>query len=270
MSTIGVFDSGVGGLTVARAIMALLPRRRVIYLGDTARVPYGPKSPRTIRRFSKENGDFLAEKGIDALVVACNTASALAIEELRSRHPFPVIGVLEPGVREGLRAAEGNPLGVIGTVGTIKSDAYRLAAARIDPSAIVECRACPLFVPLAEEGMVDHAATELIARDYLAPLATAGIRALVLGCTHYPLLAPVIQRVVGADVTLVDSADAVALELVARLPQPLPGTGDTVSQQSDRFFVTDTATRFSEVGARFLGAELPEVELADLADPGSY
>ena len=266
MGAIGIFDSGVGGLTVARAIMEELPGRRVIYLGDTARVPYGPKSPRTIRRFSKENGDFLADHGIDALVVACNTASALAIEELHSRYPFPVLGVLEPGVREGLRAAKGGPLGVIGTVGTIKSAAYRLAAARLDSAAVVECRACPLFVPLAEEGMVDHLATELIARDYLEPLTTAGIRALVLGCTHYPLLAPIIQRVVGADVTLVDSADAVARELVARLPDAQAGSEATVPPSPNRFFVTDIATRFSEVGARFLGSELPAVELADLVE----
>jgi glutamate racemase len=294
MKPIGVFDSGVGGLTVARAVMERWPQLPIVYLGDTARVPYGPKSPSTIQRFSRENGDFLADHGIGALVVACNTASALALDLLVERYDFPVIGVLEPGVKAGIAAARavlasggtgqatgtqaaaagGRPaLGVIGTVGTVRSAAYERAAARLAPGLPVVSRPCPLFVPLAEENMGDHPATELIARDYLLPLLEQGIRALVLGCTHYPLLMPVIQRVVGPQVQLVDSAHAVASELARVLPASATGAAATAAKPAasgarsatplHRFFVTDTATRFSEIGARFLGTALPAVELAD-------
>ena len=265
MDPIGIFDSGVGGLTVARAVMECLPHCPIVYLGDTARVPYGPKSPRTIQRFSRENGDFLAEHGVGALIVACNTASALALDGLVERYSFPVMGVLEPGVRAGIQAAErgGGPLGVIGTVGTVRSAAYERSAARLAPGLRVVSQACPLFVPLAEEDMAEHPATELIARDYLAPLMAEGIRALILGCTHYPLLTPVIQRLVGPEVELVDSARAVAQEIARCLPRFEAPAEPEPSPPRHRFFVTDTATRFSEVGARFLGARLPTVELAD-------
>src|SRR5690348_6087741 len=207
---VGVFDSGIGGLTVAHEVIRQLPHESVLYFGDTARVPYGPKSPDTVRRYSREIAAFLTGEGIKTLVVACNTATAHALPALRDDVPLPVIGVIEPGARAAVRATRGGHIGVIGTAGTIKSGAYERAIRELDPSVRITARACPLFVPLVEEGWVDHDATRMIARAYLAPLLRENVDTVVLGCTHYPLLKPLLAEVLGAEVALIDSAEETA------------------------------------------------------------
>lgn len=273
MKPIGVFDSGVGGLTVVRAIQARFPERPVVYLGDTARVPYGPKSPRTVSRFSRECGDFLAEHDIEALVVACNTASAFGLEGLEGRYDFPVLGVLEPGARAGLERSRGGAIGVLGTVGTVRSGAYDRAITQISPGRTVISKPAPLLVPLAEEGLVDHPATALLAHDYLLPLVEGGVDVVILACTHYPLLAPVLARILGPSIELVDSADAVAvalgdLLLSAREPVGVEGVATVPEPPAHTYFITDSVSRFQEVGARFLGAPLVPVRLACISDLG--
>lgn len=260
---LGVFDSGIGGLTVAHALFECLPHESVIYFGDTARVPYGPKSPETVRRYSGEILDFLARRGVKMVVVACNTSTAHALEFLRGRSPVPVQGVIEPGARAAAAATRAGRIGVIGTAGTIASGAYERAIKAARPEVEVASRACPLFVPLVEEGWFDHPATELVAREYLQPLIDRKVDVLVLGCTHYPLLKPLLSRVMGPDVTLIDSAAETARtvrqELVAR---GLLAPGDV--QPSHHFVVSDDEALFRRVGARFLGGKLQDVELAPL------
>ena len=190
---LGVFDSGIGGLTVARALFERLPHEAVLYFGDTARVPYGPKSPETVRRYSAEILAYLIGRGVKAVVVACNTSTAHALDHLRSRASVPVVGVIEPGARAAVAASRSGTIGVIGTVGTVASGAYERAIKALRPDATVVSAACPLFVPLVEEGWFDHPAAELIARDYLEPLRRSGVDVVVLGCTHYPLLKPLLQ-----------------------------------------------------------------------------
>jgi glutamate racemase len=260
---IGIFDSGLGGLTVARAIYERLPRESTIYFGDTARVPYGPKSPETVRRYSHEILRWLLSEGVKLVVVACNTSTAHAIGMLREESPVPVLGVIEPGARAAVRATGKGPIGVIGTAGTIASNAYPRAIHALAPLIKVEQAACPLFVPLAEEGWFDHPATELVAREYLKPLQSAGITALVLGCTHYPLLKPLLGRVLGPDVRLIDSAEetasAVAETLtVGGLQAP---AGDAAYH---RFVVSDDEPRFRQVGSRFIGERLATAEVVPL------
>jgi glutamate racemase len=260
---IGVFDSGLGGLTVVHAIYERLPAESTIYFGDTARVPYGPKSPETVRRYSLEILHWLLAQDVKAVVIACNTSTAHALDALRAESPVPVIGVIEPGARAAVRAAAGRGIGVIGTAGTVASGAYVRAIQALEPGAQVVQRACPLFVPLVEEGWFDHQATELIGEEYLGPVRQAGVGALVLGCTHYPLLTPLLHRVMGPDVSLIDSAAETARALA-----------DTLSQQgieapagatpSHRFAVSDDAPRFLVVGGRFLGDRLAGAEVVDL------
>src|SRR5712691_8408350 len=260
---LGVFDSGIGGLTVARAVFERLPHESVIYFGDTARVPYGPKSPDTVRRYSGEILTYLLQRGVKALVVACNTISAQALEFLRERSPVPLVGVIEPGARAAVQGTRSGRIGVIGTAGTIASGAYERAIKQLRPDAAVCVQACPLFVPLVEEGWFDHSATELIAREYLAPLERAGVDVLVLGCTHYPLLKPLLARVLGPAVTLVDSAEetakVVAEELTRSGLAAPPGNRPT-----HRFVVSDDEPHFRKVGARFLGEKLQHVEVVPL------
>src|SRR5258708_27934521 len=196
---LGVFDSGIGGLSVARALFERLPKESVIYFGDTARVPYGPKSPDTVRRYSAEILAYLLGRGVKAVVVACNTSTAHALGSLKEKSPVPVIGVIEPGARAAVAATRSGNIGVIGTAGTIASGAYERAIKALRPDAKVHGQACPLFVPLVEEGWFDHPATELIARQYVEPLERAGVDVLVLGCTHYPLLKPLRARGLGPE-----------------------------------------------------------------------
>src|SRR5256714_6483597 len=214
---LGVFDSGIGGLTVARALFERLPRESVIYFGDTARVPYGPKSPETVRRYSGEILAYLLRRGVKAVVVACNTSTAHALGSLKERARVPVVGVIEPGARAAVAATKTGTIGVIGTAGTIASGAYERAIKALRPDARVHGQACPLFVPLVEEGWVEHPAAELIAREYLEPLRRAQVDVLVLGCTHYPLLKPLLGRGMGPDVTLVDSAEETATAVAREL-----------------------------------------------------
>jgi glutamate racemase len=266
MSTapVGIFDSGIGGLTVARAIRELLPQESTIYLGDTARVPYGPKSPDTVRRYAREILDWLIRQDVKAVVVACNTATAHALDDLRARSPVPVVGVIEPGARAAALATATGRIGVIGTAGTVASGAYVRALLRERSDLRVVAQACPLFVPLVEEGWFDHPATQLVAEEYLSSLRAADIDALVLGCTHYPMLAPLLRRIMGPSVQLIDSARETARELARVLAGAgLAAPGDTTA--SPRWIATDDAARFARVGAVFMGSALAAVEIVEPA-----
>ena len=258
---LGVFDSGIGGLTVARALFERLPHESVIYFGDTARVPYGPKSPDTVRRYSGEILNYLLGRGVKAVVVACNTSTAHALPYLQERSSVPVVGVIEPGARAAVAATKTGIIGVIGTAGTIASGAYERAIKALRPDARVHSQACPLFVPLVEEGWFEHPAAELIAREYLAPLQRAKVDVLVLGCTHYPLLKPLLARVMngGADVKLVDSAEETATTVSRELERLdlLANSGG----HEHRFVVSDDEAHFRKVGAVFLGEKLKKVEV---------
>ncbi len=262
---VGVFDSGLGGLTVVRAIYERLPAESTLYFGDTARVPYGPKSPETVRRYSLEILRWLLGQGVKAVVVACNTSTAHALEALQAASSVPVIGVIEPGSRAAVQAAGERPIGVIGTTGTIASGAYERAIHVRSPGSRVVSRACPLLVPLVEEGWFSHPATRLVASEYLGPLREAGVGSLVLGCTHYPLLTPLLQDVMGSDVRLIDSAAETARALERVLAREgLAAGGERPA--SHRFAVSDDAPRFLAVGSRFLGDRLGEVEVVAWTD----
>jgi glutamate racemase len=256
---IGVFDSGLGGLTVAHAIMRQLPSESLIYFGDTARVPYGPKSPDTVRRYSREISAFLIEQGVKAIVVACNTATAHALPTLRDELDVPVIGVVEPGARAAVRATRTGHIGVIGTAGTIRSQAYDRAIRAENPEVRVTTLACPLFVPMVEEGWIDHEATHLIAEEYLAPFVKDPIDTLVLGCTHYPLLKPVIGEIVGRSVRLIDSAEETALDARRMLAANDLTAADR--EGAYRFIASDDPQQFLTLGRRFLGSAIERVEV---------
>jgi glutamate racemase len=262
MARIGIFDSGVGGLTVQRALLEALPGADTIYLGDTARVPYGTKSAATVTLYSLRNARVLEAHGIDLLVVACNTASAVALPALRAALPVPVLGVVEPGARAAARASTGGRIGVIGTAGTIGSGAYQAAIRALRPEAVVVARACPLLVPLAEEGWTDPGDPLVrgVVRRYLEPLAAERIDTLVLGCTHYPLLRAAIAAELPG-VTLVDSAETVAAEVRARLPADASAGGRVAHHQ---FLVTDTPEKFLAVAGRFLGRPVEAAEHVDV------
>lgn len=258
---IGIFDSGVGGLTVFKEIAALLPRENLIYLGDTARVPYGTKSVKTVQRYALEAAEFLVDRGVKMLVVACNTASAVALDQLRERFNLPVVGVIEPGARRACESRN-RRIGIIGTEGTINSGRYPEAIARLLPDAQILSIACPLFVPLAEEGWADHEIAGLTAKEYLNPLLDARIDTLVLGCTHYPLFRKTLRALFGTRVLLVDSAEETAKtvqQLFREQGLEHPDCGGL-----REFFVTDVPTRFERVGRAFLGTELKSVEQVEI------
>ena len=249
---IGIFDSGVGGLTVLKEIVETLPRENTIYLGDTARVPYGIRSPETVTRYSFENTHFLLEQEIKMLVVACNTASAISLDAVKKEFPLPVVGVLEPGARAAAAATRTGKVGVIGTEATVASGAYERAIRTLVPGIKVISLPCPLFVPLVEEGWCDDDVTELVARRYLEPFRSSGVDTLVLGCTHYPLLKRIIARVLGETITLIDSATETAkevAEVLERLRWHRPGSREA----EHRYFVTDAPSRFEKIGKLFLG-----------------
>jgi glutamate racemase len=253
-SAIGVFDSGIGGLTVLHQIIEALPRENTVYLGDTARAPYGTKSVETVLRYSFENSEFLVEKGVKLVVVACNTSTAIALGQLKIELSLPVIGVIEPGVRRAIESTKSKRVGVIGTEATIQSGAYTRALKAVDPEIEVYSRACPLFVPLIEEGWTDNEVVEMTVKTYLGSLKQSGIDTLILGCTHYPLLKKAIRKFIGSGVCLVDSAEATAKEVEAVLNKT------AISRKSGKgthsFFVTDAPDRFIEVGRRFLGEKV--------------
>jgi glutamate racemase len=256
---IGVFDSGIGGLTVVAEIIRQLPSERILYFGDTARLPYGPKSPETVLRYSREISGFLLEAGVKALVVACNTATAHALPALIAELPIPVIGVIEPGAQAAVRVAEGKTIGVIGTRGTIASGAYVAAISAVDSSVHVVGQPCPLFVPLVEEGWLEGGAAEIIAREYMKPLLAADIRTLVLGCTHYPLLKPLLRHVLGPQVQLIDSAEETAAQ-IRELLRSRNLLSAREAPPSHRFIASDAPRQFLEVGQRFLGSAIDDVE----------
>jgi glutamate racemase len=262
-SPIGVFDSGIGGLTVVREILKRLPNENLIYLGDTARVPYGTKSSRTVIAYSESNARFLISKDIKLLVVACNTASAVALPGLRWDFEIPIIGVIEPGGRKAARITKTGKVGVIGTPSTIKSGAYKKVIENIAPEIKVYSKACPLFVPLAEEGWTDGEIAELTAKKYLESLKESGIDVLILGCTHYPLLKSTIQKIIGDGVTLVDSAEETALEIERILKENNISNEISISAQKE-FYLTDVSETFISVAGRFLGEKIERVEQVDI------
>jgi glutamate racemase len=260
---IGVFDSGIGGLTVVSEMMRQLPHESIIYFGDTARVPYGPKSPDTVRRYSHEITSFLRAEGVKAVVVACNTATAHALPMLREELPMPVVGVVEPGARAAVEASRGGAVGVIGTKGTIASGAYERAIRALAPDMRITARACPLLVPLVEEGWTEAEATGIIAREYLMPMRDAHIDTLVLGCTHYPLLKPLFAQILGGDVRLIDSARETAAE-TGRVLDEQGLRADASATPRHRFIASDAPQQFLELGQRFLGSAIERVETLTL------
>ena len=253
-SAIGVFDSGIGGLTVLQKIIETLPKENTVYLGDTARAPYGTKSVETVLRYSFENTEFLVQKGVKAVVVACNTSTAIALTQLRDSLSIPVIGVIEPGVRRAIKSTKNKKVGVIGTEATIQSGAYTRALKEADGGVEVYSRACPLFVPLVEEGWTDNDVVEMTVKAYLGSLKQSGIDALILGCTHYPLLKKAIREFIGNAVRLVDSAEETAREVENTLKKAVLTRRNGKGIHS--FFVTDAPDRFIEVGRRFLGEKV--------------
>lgn len=263
MQPIAVFDSGLGGLSVVRHLRKLLPQEDILYFGDTARVPYGSKSRQTVVTFALEDARFLMQFEPKLVVVACNTASALAGEELERELPVPVVGCVAPGARAAVAAAPRGPIAVLGTEATIGSGAYPAAIARLDPQREVIQRACPLFVPLVEEGRTcDDPIVRLTAQTYLAPLRARGVAAVVLGCTHYPLLREAIAECVGPQVRLIDSGRETSLE-VRRVLAAQDGLFGAQRTASMRCYVSDNAARFKAVGSRFLEHEILDVEFVE-------
>ncbi|PYK25074.1 MAG: glutamate racemase [Verrucomicrobia bacterium] len=260
---IGVFDSGIGGLTVVKALRGRLPNETILYLGDTARVPYGSKSPETVQRYALELAQMLVQKNAKAMVVACNTVSSIALPLLTRKFSVPVIGVIEPGARAALEATRNRHVGVIGTRATIRSGAYEKALRATDNNVLVSSRACPLLVPLIEEGLLDDDVTDRVIVRYLEPLLSEGIDTLVLGCTHYPLLSVAIGRALGGEITLVDSAQNCATavqEILDRQSLRSPAT-----QHGElHVALTDAADNFLNVARDALQLSFGEIELQAL------
>ena len=250
--SIGVFDSGIGGLTVVRSLMHALPNESITYFGDTARVPYGGKSNEVVKQYAREDANFLLEQGVKLIVVACNTVSAVALDDLVPQIDVPMIGVIAPGAQAALAQSTSRRIGVIGTLATIASRAYIRALHGIDSSAIVSSKACPLFVPLAEEGWGDHPVAELTAKEYLTELRRDAIDTLILGCTHYPILRRVIQAAMGPEVVLIDSGEAAATE-ARKLLQQKGLLNDSPDTPNYHFYVSDVPQKFRELGEIFLG-----------------
>ena len=269
---IGVFDSGIGGLTAVRELFRQLPHESVVYFGDTARLPYGNKSQETVCRFSLEIASFLVRQNVKCLVVACNTASSHALDTLRARYDLPIVGVIDPAAKAAVAVSPRGLVGVVGTLATVGSNAYVHAIQKLAPGANVIARACPLFVPLVEEGWLDHKVTRLVAEEYLAELRAANLESLILGCTHYPLLSPLLHDLMGPAVTLIDSgaeaARATAQLLAERgqlAPEPNARSGKAPQHH---FFLSDEPRRrsFAKVAQSFLGRPLPHVTVVDQTD----
>ncbi len=256
---IGVFDSGIGGLTVVRTLMQQLPHENIVYFGDTARVPYGPKSSQVVREYAAQDTDFLISQNVKMIVIACNTVSSVALDVVQKRAKIPVVGVIQPGAENALQATKNKRIGVIGTLTTILSKTYTNTIRQLDSSIEVFSKSCPLFVPLAEEGFIEHPATELIAKEYLFELKLKKIDTLILGCTHYPILKNIIQKVMGGSVRLIDSGEAAA----ARVEKILDSEGlrnPSKLKANVKYFVSDIPHKFIEVGERFLGQKMGVVK----------
>jgi len=261
---IGLFDSGVGGLTVLREVARQLPKESTLYFGDTARVPYGSKSRDVICRFSLEIAQFLLHEKVKMIVVACNTASAFALPSLRARFDVPIVGVVEPGAQSALSASRTGRIGVIGTEGTIESQAYSEAIHRLKSNLQVFGQACRLIVPLVEEGSLDKPVALEIVKEYLTPLMAKTVNTLVLGCTHYPLLKNLLARVAGPQVRLIDSAEETA-RAVGRQLKDLQLEAPVGAPLLRRFFVSDAPEKFEKIGQRFLGQAIPGVQRVDIS-----
>jgi glutamate racemase len=259
---IGVFDSGIGGLTVVHALQRELPNENIVYFGDTARVPYGPKSPQVVRGYAAQDVDFLLSQDVKMVVIACNTVSAVALDVVQKHAKMPVVGVIIPGAQAAITATTRKRVGVIGTIATVESNAYPNAIRQIDRQVQVFSRACPLFVPLAEEGWIDHKVTELVAKEYLFTFRLEKIDTLILGCTHYPVLRNAIRSVVEPNVTLIDSGSATAAEVSYVLDEH--GLRNTSTERPNmQFYVSDLPARFTEIGERFLGQKMGRVRRAE-------
>ncbi|MCF6269001.1 MAG: glutamate racemase [Melioribacteraceae bacterium] len=262
-SPIGIFDSGIGGLTVAKRIIAMLPNENIVYFGDTARVPYGTKSNETVVEYSYQDAQFLINKNVKLIIVACNTASSVAINKLKEKFTIPIIGMIEPGTHLALKSTKNGRIGVIGTNVTISNKAYSSELKRLEKNLEIIEKPCPLFVPITEEGWLDHEATKLIAKEYLQDLKDFEVDTVILGCTHYPLLAGVIQEVMGESVTLIDSGMAASLEV----EDYLNGRGirnDSNQLGTHQFYVSDLPAKFKSVAERFLGTEIKHIEKIDV------
>jgi len=261
-SAIGIFDSGIGGITVMKQIINLLPDERLIYFADSARFPYGTKSAATVTRFAADIVRYLLQRDIKLIVVACNSASALALDAIKRQFPVPMVGVIEPGARAAVQASKNRRIGVIGTNATIQSQAYYEAIKRIDPQIQVHQQPCPIFVAMVEEGWVDKQVTRLVVEEYLAPLKRKDIDVLLLGCTHYPMLTKVIAEYMGQSVTLVDSATSCAAE-IERMLVDREAKNSQLSGGDYQFFVTDMPGRFKQLGEQFLGRAIENVEVVE-------
>lgn len=259
-----MFDSGIGGLTVLREVRKWLPHERIIYLGDTARVPYGNRSPATVTRYSLENTRFLVSKGIKLLIVACNTSSAVALSMLKKSLPIPVIGVIDPPSREAVQKTRSGRVGVIGTRATIRSDAYRKAIKRLDPSIEVISKACPLFVPVVEEGLEDDEIARVVVRKYLEDFRGSGIDVLVLGCTHYPILERQIRELLGDEIYIVNTGKETSRQVAEVLDKQ--NDARTTGRGGCAYFVTDAPDKLSDLGSRVLGEPLKRVRLVKSLD----
>lgn len=260
---IGVFDSGIGGLTVAREIVRTLPNESIIYLGDTARIPYGTRSKEVVTRFAKELMDYLLKQDVKALVVACNTISATCLEELQEISPVPVLGVIKPAAKLATKTTQSKVVGVIGTRGTVGSKAYDNEIAQLDNNIKVISQACTLFVPIAEEGLGNDEVSRLMADKYLAVFNGTNVDTLILGCTHFPLLRGIIQQSVGNSVRLIDSAQPTAKELKSVLEEK--GLLSDNNQPNNKYLVTDAPQRVLEIASLFFGKEVfPEIEKVSL------
>lgn len=260
---IGIFDSGIGGLTVVKKILSMLPNEKIIYFGDTARVPYGSKSNSTVIEYANQDAKFLYGKNVKLIIVACNTASSVALGNLREQFDIPIIGMIEPGSKFALSKTKTGRIGIIGTYSTISNQAYSKKLKQLNGDVEIFEKACPLFVPLAEEGWTDRKATELMAEEYLEELIKKEIDTLVLGCTHYPVLTEIIQKVMGPEVTLIDSGTAAALEV----ENYLNGIGlrnDSNQIGKHQYYVSDLPAKFKIIAERFLGTTLDHIEKIDI------
>lgn len=260
---IGVFDSGIGGMTVVRALMERIPFEDIVYFGDTARTPYGIKSAETINHYAAEITKFLLNFNVKLLIIACNTMAAVAYETVKDMSPVPVLEVIDAGARMAAAATRKKHVGVIGTPATVNSNVYARAIHRHDPSIRVYSQACSLFVPLVEEGWLDHPVTRLTAQIYMKPVLAEHIDTLVLGCTHYPLIKPLLQEMMGEDVFLVDSAEAMA-DITAELLNRMDLENSQQTPPEYRFYITDMPYRFQTIGERFLGRSIANINLAKL------
>ncbi len=258
---IGIFDSGVGGLTVFKEIRKRFPFEDIIYFGDTARVPYGPKSKNTIKRYSMQNARFLIQQNAKIIVIACNTASSVAVGYLKRHLKVPVMGVIEPGAECAVKKTKNNRIGIIGTEGTVKSNAYPKAITSLQENTKVFSKACPLFVPIVEEGWENHSITKLIIEEYLNDLKQKNIDTLVLGCTHYPILKNQIQNFMGKNTQIIDSAVSVADKLKKILPNP-----ETFGKGKDKFFVSDNEAKFKTIAERIIQKKIRHLKIVKLGE----